>query len=115
MEERENEGADTAELELLMHEEGADRDFNLKKKRKRDANDEDVSGFQENLEDNRLKKMFEDPDFALDPTHPSFKKPKTMDNLLRKTRARKKKLKCKSGVEKPEAGTKENEKPDLRI
>eukprot|EP00397_Hematodinium_sp_SG-2012_P028572 GEMP01030094.1.p1 GENE.GEMP01030094.1~~GEMP01030094.1.p1 ORF type:complete len:530 (+),score=172.81 GEMP01030094.1:163-1752(+) len=86
--------AGTAELELLMHQDGLDRDFNLKKKkRKRDGVEEpDATGFKENLADDRLQKMFEDPDFALDPTHPAFKKSKTMDKFLEKTRQRKKRI-----------------------
>lgn len=89
-EEAEPDEADAVEMDLLMHEEN-DRDFDLKEGRrgKKRRNEVDQSGFKEDMADNRLQKMFKDPDFALDPTHPSFRKSETMDKFLAKTRKKK--------------------------
>jgi len=129
-EEDAKDAAEKEELELLMHDNAEDRDFNLKKKKKKRKLGEMVeqaeqTGFKENVGDARLQSMFDDPDFAIDPTNPAFKKTKIMDKFLEKTRDRKKNKKGKvvQKENKPEDGGKQTtmdvdaqeEKPDIKI
>lgn len=126
--------AEKEDLELLMHDNAEDRDFNLKKKKKKRKRGEmaeqadqeaEQTGFKENVGDARLQSMFNDPDFAIDPTNPAFKKTKIMDKFLEKTRDRKKNKKGKvvQKENKPEDGGKQTtmdvdaqeEKPDIKI
>jgi len=78
-----------AEAALLVAEED-DRHFNLKGKgRKREADDAvDVT-------DERIARVFDDSAFAIDPTHPEYKKTKGMNALLEEKVARKRAKKPK--------------------
>ena len=48
--------------------------------------------FEVNLQDDRFKDVFESHHFAIDPTHPTFKKTKNMEKILEKKRASRKDL-----------------------
>ena len=99
-----------AELELLMMEEkavaGGDMmHFNIKevvkaekekklKKRKRGKKAADAEGVQDgfdaDVKDPRFAALFEEHDFAIDPTNPRFKQTSTMKKLMEEKRNRKK-------------------------
>ena len=105
--------AQCAELELLMVEDedvemlssGKLKHFNMKevikaekekklKKRKRLRNAPDAEGVQEGFEidinDPRFVSLYEEHDFAIDPTNPRFKQTSTMMKLLEEKRNRSK-------------------------
>lgn len=102
--------AQRAELELLMVEDedvqsGKLKHFNMKevikaekakkfKKRKRSKNTEDTEGVQEGFEvdvnDPRFVALYEEHDFAIDPTNPRFKQTNTMMKLMEEKRNRSK-------------------------
>lgn len=98
---------DTAELELLMAGEEDDRlqHFNMKDiiraekaakrkskkgKKGKSGADEEATGpeFKLDVEDTRFKALYEDHDFAIDPTKPQFKKTKDMERLMEERRKR---------------------------
>jgi hypothetical protein len=101
-EELEQEAREKAELELLMLDsadsknskgyslsslvqKNEEKKSGKKKKRKGAMNEEgieDNSNFKINTNDDRFKDMFNNPDFAIDPTDKSFKATEAMENLM---------------------------------
>ncbi|RQX75335.1 NUC153 domain-containing protein, partial [Toxoplasma gondii CAST] len=108
----ENEEATKAELELLTlgHDEETRRHFDLrhelhnrpskrkakKMKRMREqeaaTNPSEASSFKIDVDDDRFSRLFSNPEFAIDPTNPNFKKTAATDELLRVKRMRSSKL-----------------------
>ncbi|KEP66857.1 UNVERIFIED_CONTAM: NUC153 domain-containing protein [Hammondia hammondi] len=120
----ENEEATTAELELLTlgHDEETRRHFDLrhelhsrqskrkakKMKRMREeepaANPSEASSFKIDVDDDRFSRLFSNPEFAIDPTNPNFKKTAATDELLRVKRMRSSKLQFTHLKQKAAAG-----------
>ncbi|CBZ53791.1 Predicted CDS Pa_6_6770, related [Neospora caninum Liverpool] len=106
------EDATKAELELLTlgHDEETRRHFDLRdellsrpskrkaKKMKRmreqepEAGPTEASSFKIDVDDDRFSRLFSNPEFAIDPTNPNFKKTAATDELLRVKRMRSSKL-----------------------
>lgn len=101
-----------AELELLMMKDEGDDEgslnnkahFNMneilksekeKKKRNKYQNKEKIveDDFKPNLHDDRFKEMFEEHDFAIDPTQPEFRDTGAMKEILAERRKRSRKMK----------------------
>ncbi|KAL1861570.1 pre-rRNA-processing protein esf1 [Diaporthe australafricana] len=120
--EEEKSAVDKAQLELLMadgHDEetGHLAHFNMdeilkaekkkgKKKGKKGKKDqEDAGGLQENFQmdvgDERFKAVFEDHEFAIDPSNPKFKATSGMKQLLEEGRKKRKHGGGSGGAEKP--------------
>ncbi|VVT49264.1 uncharacterized protein SAPINGB_P002185 [Magnusiomyces paraingens] len=98
---------ETAELELLMTEDGGEKrldHFNMKeimkaekqlkkkgKKGKKGAEEMTAPAgldFKLDVNDERFQALYEDHDFAIDPTKPQFKKTQNMDRLMDERRKR---------------------------
>lgn len=98
--EEKDEERSKAELELLMMDEGEKQPqhFNMKdivkaekKKGKKSRGKEEVvqDNFEADLSDPRFKEVFEDHDFAIDPTSSEFKGTNTMKKILKERSNRK--------------------------
>ncbi|KAK9456771.1 hypothetical protein V1511DRAFT_495248 [Dipodascopsis uninucleata] len=101
-EEKEMENKKKAELELLMMDEESDsnlKHFNMKeiiKSEKRKKNKKirsknkngDTDDFSIDVSDNRFSAVFENHEFAIDPTQPQFKQTNAMEKLMEERRRR---------------------------
>ncbi|ETO10414.1 hypothetical protein RFI_26963 [Reticulomyxa filosa] len=64
---------------------------------------EEMDNFEYDDKDNRFGALYEDPDFALDPTNPNFRRTRTMDTILEKTREKRgENLRLREKAGKPE-------------
>ncbi|KAI3399675.1 hypothetical protein diail_6024 [Diaporthe ilicicola] len=119
--EEEKSAVDKAQLQLLMADDNGEETghlahFNMdeimkaekkksKKKGKRGKKDEDAGGLQENFSmdvgDERFKAVFEDHEFAIDPSNPKFKATSGMKQLLDESRKKRKHGGASGGAEEP--------------
>jgi len=82
------------DLELLVDDVAVDdRNFNLRSKKRGPGGQakaqEDDKGFQVDVDDPRIEKIFSSADFEIDPTNPEFRASDGMSELLRKKRRNK--------------------------
>nr|PUA92163.1 NUC153 domain-containing protein [Toxoplasma gondii TgCATBr9] len=66
----------------------------MKRMREQEAatNPSEASSFKIDVDDDRFSRLFSNPEFAIDPTNPNFKKTAATDELLRVKRMRSSKL-----------------------
>ncbi len=129
-EEAEN-AAQKAQLELLMADENggarldhfdmkeitkAEKQKNKKKGKKGKKGAEDQGGLQEefamDVEDSRFKAVFENHEFAIDPSNPKFKATQGMKKLLEEGRKKRKAGPAESPNEKKDQRSSKKAKPD---